>query len=151
VDRRRRFDTWPTTCVLLTETVFEELLRQLGPVVHLKTRDEAAAPAAEIRSRHRQRLPDESRPSLAAIASPQITPTLAARAPAARALAARAPRPRRRRRRKYERFGLMASFVAVGQRLPQALATGGEHVQFRRATPNWCKLTRSTSSGRTFP
>jgi hypothetical protein len=104
---------------LLTDAVLEELLRRLGPVVHLKTRDEAARRRAR-RKFVRVILNDyvmNPGPSMAAIAPSQITADAGAAMPDDGG--------------KYDRFGLMASFVRRwAERLPQALATGaGEHVQ----------------------
>lgn len=104
---------------LLREEVFDELTRRLEPIVGLKTRDEAA--------RRRAR-----RTYVRIIMNDWLLnpgPSMAAIRPANHA-AAEQPidgRPADR----FERFGLMASFVKRwAQRLPQALALGaGEHVQ----------------------
>ena len=103
---------------LLSKEVFESLCRQLGPVIHLKTRDEAARRRAR-RKYVRIILNDylmNPGPSMAPIQAPD-----AAEAPPADAVD-----PAR-----LEEFGLMGALVKRWtNRLPQALAQGaGEHVQ----------------------
>jgi hypothetical protein len=103
---------------LLTEPVFEELLKRLGPVVHLKTKDEAARRRAR-RKYVRVILNDfvmNPGPSMAPIADPQKSAD---------------PKPDEPQEDRFGRFGLMAAFVQRwATRLPQALALGGgEHVQ----------------------
>jgi len=112
---------------LLTEEVFEGLLARLGPVVNLKTRDEAARRRAR-RKYVRIILNDyliNPGPSQRPIASPQ------------RVAPADAPPQEEERAEDVERFGLMADFVRRWcRRLPQALAMGaGEHVQIPPGNP----------------
>ena len=107
---------------LCTETVFNQLVGVLQPVVNLKTRDEAARrQRAQLRPHHPQRLRPQSgsQPGPDAARRPQ---------PAGRAT--------RRREQDFSRFGLMASFVQRwAMCLPQALALGaGEHVKLPPAT-----------------
>jgi hypothetical protein len=99
---------------LLTEDVLGELSRQLGPVVNLKTKDEAA------RRRARRKYVRIIVNDFILNPGPSMTPMQAAE------LAEQPETPQD----DVERFGLMASFVARwASRLPEALARGaGEHV-----------------------
>jgi hypothetical protein len=103
---------------LLREDVFEDLLKRLGPVVNLKTRDEAARRRARrkyVRIIMNDFLMNPG-PSMVPIKNPQK---------------GEQPPDGEEEAPNVERFGLMASFVRRWvQRLPQALALGaGEHVQ----------------------
>jgi len=105
---------------LLTEKVFDRILDQLGPLVHLKTRDEAARRRAR-RKFVRIVLNDyllNPGPSMEAIESPEDKD-------------ADRDEDQSENGENYERFGLMASFVKRwSTRLPQVLALGaGEHVK----------------------
>ena len=110
---------------LLTDEVFDAITERLGPIVHLKTRDEAARRRA--RRKYVQIIMNDfvmnPGPSMTPIKSPQKTAGEAAPQPDA------AQQPREEPA--FDRFGLMAPFVRRWvQRLPQALALGaGEHVQ----------------------
>jgi hypothetical protein len=106
---------------LLTEPVFEELLGRLGPVVNLKTRDEAARRRAR-RKYVRIILNDfvmNPGASLAPIAAPEQPGQQAEPEEAAAGDG------------DVERFGLMASLIARwASRMPMALAlAAGEHVK----------------------
>ncbi len=111
---------------LLREEVFEDLLKRLGPVVNLKTRDEAARRRARrkyVRIIMNDFLMNPG-PSMVPIKNPQKgEQPPGATGSASADSGEQAP--------DVERFGLMASFVRRWmQRLPQALALGaGEHVQ----------------------
>ena len=103
---------------LLSEEVFQDLLKRLSPVVHLKTRDEAA--------RRRAR-----RKYTRIIMNDFLMNPGASTAPIQSAEEddgdgdGDGPAPA------YDRFGLMAAFIRQwNERLPQALAQGaGDHVQ----------------------
>jgi hypothetical protein len=121
---------------LLTEEVFEELVGRLGPVVHLKTRDEAARRRA--RRKYTRIIMNDyvmnPGPSMAAIKSPQKT---------AEDAAGPAPEPEAPSQEDdYRRFGMMAGFVRRWvERLPQALALGaGEHVQIPPGNPELSEI-----------
>ena len=103
---------------LCTEKVFGELVGVLGPVVNLKTRDEAARRRAR-RKYVRIILNDyvlNPGPSQAPLLSDEVQPL---------------GRQRAEVEEDFSRFGLMGSFVERwAKRLPQALALGaGEHVK----------------------
>lgn len=100
---------------LTTETVFDDLIARMEPVVNLKTRDEAARRRAR-RKYTRIILNDfviNPGPSVAGIKPPDE------------------PGAKPQAEEDYERFGLMGAFVKRwASRLPQALALGaGEHVK----------------------
>lgn len=99
---------------LLTEEVFDDLTRRLGPVVNLKTKDEAA------RRRARRKYVRIIVNDFILNPGPSMTPLSAAELAAESEVA----------ENDFERFGLMASFIARwARRLPEALARGaGEHV-----------------------
>jgi len=99
---------------LLTQPVFEEMVRRLGPIVHLKTKDEAARRKAR-RQYVRIILNDfvmNPGPSMTSVQAEELTGE------------------REEGDGRFAQFGLMASFVdRWANRLPQALALGGgEHV-----------------------
>ena len=101
---------------LVRDEVFEELLGRLAPIVHLKTRDEAARRRAR-RQYVRTILNDfvmNPGPDMAPLQAEELAPSGGAGGGEDR----------------FARFGLMASFVRRwASRLPQALALGaGEHV-----------------------
>ena len=107
-------------------------MKRLGPVVNLKTRDEAARRRAR-RKYVRIILNDyvmNPGPSMVPIENPQKGEPTGAPSPAATGAAGPAGADGEEAPN-VERFGLMASFVRRWiQRLPQALALGaGEHVQ----------------------
>ncbi len=110
---------------LVTEEVFEQLLERLGPVVHLKTRDEAARRRA--RRKYTRIIMNDfimnPGAGMAPMQSPQKTLEDADGPPE--------QVERRRQEKDDDRLGLMAGFVRRwAERLPQALALGaGEHVQ----------------------
>ncbi len=114
---------------LTSSHVFDTLADRLGPVVHLKTRDEAARRRA--RRKYVQIIMNDfvmnPGPSMTPIKAPQKTVDEDGNP-------VDAPTPTTEtepEQEDCERFGLMASFVQRWmQRLPQALALGaGEHVQ----------------------
>jgi hypothetical protein len=119
---------------LLTEQVFDDLLKRLGPVVNLKTKDEAARRRARrkyVRILMNDFLMNPG-PSQAPIRSPQKT------AEAAEAdEAAGGDGDGEETQEDFGRYGLMGAFVARWvQRMPQALALGaGEHVQIPPGNP----------------
>jgi hypothetical protein len=106
---------------LTTENVFEEMCKRLGPLVNLKTKDEAARRRARrkyVRILMNDFLMNPG-PSMAPIAAPE-TPGVS-----------REEAEKDQPQADYGAFGLMGGFVKRWvQRLPQALASGaGEHVQ----------------------
>ena len=113
---------------LTSSDVFDALCERLGPVVHLKTRDEAARRRA--RRKYVQIIMNDfvmnPGPSMTPIKSPQKTVD-----EHGNPIEAPAVENMDLEEEDFERFGLMASFVQRWvQRLPQALALGaGEHVQ----------------------
>ena len=114
---------------LLTDDVFEELLNRLGPLVHLKTRDEAA------RRRARRKYARIILNDFIMNPGPSLAPMAPAEAAADDAQPAAAPSGQDegadRGGEDYERFGLMASVVRRWrERMPWALAlAAGEHVK----------------------
>jgi len=114
---------------LVKDDIFETLLDELGPVVHLKTRDEAARRRAR-RKYVRIIMNDyvsNPGPSMAPIERPkdkldEVTEDLG---PAWQA------QEDEEVGEDYQRFGLMGAFVQrMSERLPEALALGaGEHVK----------------------
>jgi len=124
---------------LVTEDVFEELLRRLSPVVNLKTRDEAARRRAR-RQYTRIIMNDyvmNPGPSMTPIRSPQKTEE----GDGGDGESTEAPREEPSRE-DYRRFGLMAGFIQRwAERLPQALAQGaGEHVQIPPGNPELIEI-----------
>jgi hypothetical protein len=111
---------------LLNEEVFGDLARRLGPVVNLKTKDEAA------RRRARRKYVRIIVNDFILNPGPSMTPMQAAE------LAEQPEAPQE----DLERFGLMASFVARwARRLPEALARGaGEHVNIPPGNPELVKI-----------
>ena len=111
---------------LLTEKLFDELIDELKPVVHLKTRDEAARRRAR-RKYVRIVLNDfvvNPGPSMTAIKPPEQEGK------------------DQEAKEDYARFGLMATFIERWvTRLPQALALGaGEHVKLPAGNPELMKI-----------
>jgi len=112
---------------LLTEKVFDGLIDQLGPVVHLKTRDEAARRRA--RRKYVRIILDDyvtnPGPSMTSIKPPDDKETESDRNGVAGDDGGAGDND------EFTRFGLMGSFVGRWvTRLPQALALGaGEHVK----------------------
>ena len=99
---------------LLTDEVFDALCARLGPIVHLKTRDEAARRRA--RRKYVQIIMNDyvmnPGPSMTPIKSPQKTADELASEPATR--------QESRQGLDFDRFGLMASFLRRWvQRLPR--------------------------------
>jgi hypothetical protein len=125
---------------LLTPPVFDEMVRRLGPIVHLKTKDEAARRKAR-RQYVRIILNDfvmNPGASMTPVQAEELEEGLGARdegsgfrvqgsEPGSSPLA---PSPQPPAPDPFAQFGLMASFVdRWASRLPQALALGGgEHV-----------------------
>ncbi|MDY0168222.1 MAG: virulence factor SrfC family protein [Thermoguttaceae bacterium] len=115
---------------LVTEGVFDDLIERIEPVVHLKTRDEAARRRAR-RKYVRTILNDfvmNPGPSLAAI-----------RAADAEGADGREDEERQKR---YASYGLMSSFVERwASRMPAALALGaGEHIKLPPGNSELIKL-----------
>ncbi len=106
---------------LLSDAVFDELIERLNPIVHLKTRDEAA------RRRARRKYVRIVMNDFLMNPGPSTVPI----PPPQRAVEGQPEAGDGQQEARFERFGLMASFVRRWcQRLPQALALGaGEHVQ----------------------
>jgi len=121
---------------LLTEEVFEELIERLGPVVNLKTRDEAARRRA--RRKYTRIIMNDyvmnPGPSMTPIKSPQKTTQEAEGGDGESTEPGRSE--------EYKRFGLMGSFIQRWiERLPQALALGaGEHVQIPPGNPELMEI-----------
>jgi hypothetical protein len=113
---------------LTSSNVFDVLAERLGPVVHLKTRDEAARRRA--RRKYVQIIMNDfvmnPGPSMTPIKSPQKSVD-----EDGNPIHSPPADESEMQQEDFERFGLMASFVQRwAQRLPQALALGaGEHVQ----------------------
>ncbi|NQT12293.1 MAG: hypothetical protein HQ582_06075, partial [Planctomycetes bacterium] len=124
---------------LLTEEVFDELLERLGPVVNLKTRDEAARRRARRKYTRIVMNDYVMNPggSMTPIRSPQKTGE-EAEGDVAASVEEAEPVPSEQ----YERFGLMAGFIRRWlERLPQALALGaGEHVQIPPGNPELMEI-----------
>ena len=103
---------------LLVDSVFEQLVNQVQPVVGLKTRDEAA--------RRRAR-----RKYVRIILNDYVMNPGPSRAPLEAPDAATKPKPKNDGEQDFSRFGLMASLVQQWvKRMPLALALGaGEHIR----------------------
>jgi len=102
---------------LLIDSVFEQLVNQIQPVVGLKTRDEAA--------RRRAR-----RKYVRIILNDYVMNPGPSRAPIEAPATASKPKPAGNGDENFGRFGLMASLVQQWvKRMPLALAWGGEHIR----------------------
>jgi hypothetical protein len=128
---------------LVTEDVFEHLLRQLSPVVNLKIRDEAARRRA--RRKYTRIIMNDyvmnPGPSMAPIPPPQKTVDDVEGGDGEGGDGEGAEEPPQT---DYGRFGLMAGFVQRwSERLVQALAQGaGEHVQIPPGNPELIEILR---------
>ena len=116
---------------LLTEDVFDDLLKRLGPVVNLKTRDEAA------RRRARRKYTRIIMNDYVMNPGPSMTPIPAPQKTAEEREGGDGERGDQVESGDSTRFGLMAGFLRRwSERLPQALALGaGEHVQIPPGNP----------------